>query len=287
MNTPWQRAVRISMVKLRAMRPRAKPTGIPEGAARGMRRRAGADHGNGNGRRWNGSRGHRLRQLPRDGDRPKRPNRNAGHASGVQWPRQPVGGVIAQEPDRASAGCVRRGRRGCDTACSACGMAKLRPGRLTWKTQIRSVISITFQTKPRRLDCEYALANCIAFRKQEFCVGAAEDRLSVERVARQVFPAGRLRAGIDSRCESAGDSSSLQNGIGFQRRELSPCVCHERLKMLWSLFGRCPNRLQITLCGFDIFPNLSQSSLRRLPQPQGAGLEAGACGKKSNRGKKD
>ena len=72
-----------------------------------------------------------------------------------------LAGIVAEEPDRTSAGRLRGGRHRGDSAGHARWRGAADHQRLD--SPIRSATSITFRISGGRLEIEYAVANCIAF----------------------------------------------------------------------------------------------------------------------------
>ena len=100
-------------------------------------------------------------QLSRHFDRAERPHRDARRETGVRQACLQIAGVVAEEPDRPSAGRLRRGGSRGDS-CWPCATACCPPPPM-WTCRTRIAISITFRSAGRRADFEYAVANCIAF----------------------------------------------------------------------------------------------------------------------------
>ncbi len=101
-----------------------------------------------------------IRQLSRHRHRIERPHRDARHETGLQRPRLQTGRIVAEEPDRASARRVRRGRHSRDAA----GHARWRGASDHQRGGARPAVRPGLHPRRRPpLDIEHAVANCIAF----------------------------------------------------------------------------------------------------------------------------
>jgi hypothetical protein len=83
------------------------------------------------------------------------------------------------------------------------------------------------------------------------------------------------------------DGFGLKCGVGFDGDVIFPYGFPRSVKIEGHVFESLPDFPHITLHGSYVGPEFGARPHGRLSEPQVASLEAGACGKESNREKKN